>query len=432
MTDDLRPPPVPPLDRAADPLALAVAENDISSGWRVLLVEDDDGDALLVREMLADGVPGAAVERVIRLADARRAARRVDCVLLDLGLPDCQGLDGVEQIVGHAPDTAVVVLTGAASERLGMAAVAAGAQDYLVKGRVDDQLLARSVRYAIERQRAARLARDLFAAERRRADNTRMERALTPPLLLHSPDVEVAVRYRAGREGAELGGDFYDAVEAADGRVTVMIGDVAGHGPDAAALGARLRSAWRALTLACLDQPRVLEVLDRFLRTEVENLTFASLATLDIAQDRREGVLLLAGHPPPIAVGPAGRPLGEGAHGHLLGVMPAPSWTPVTVPLGPGAEVLLYTDGLIEGRTGPDRGDRLGIAAAAALVDELAGRGHRSTVLLDSLLADVQRRNGGPLTDDVALCLVSIPAGPPAQSPPPRREGRDGRGAADG
>ena len=84
-----------------------------------------------------------------------------------------------------------------------------------------------------------------------------MERALIPPPLLRSDDVTVSVRYRAGREDAELGGDFYDTVESTDGTVTVLIGDVAGHGPDAAALGARLRSAWRALTLAGLPQSRV-------------------------------------------------------------------------------------------------------------------------------------------------------------------------------
>ncbi len=390
-------------------LGRLAAEPDASAAWRLLLVEDDDGDALLVREMLADGLPGARIERVTTLAEASRAARYADCVLLDVGLPDAAGIAGVERLVADAPHTPVVVLTGAASERLGIGAVAAGAQDYLVKGRVDDQLLARSVRYAVERQRAARLTRDLFEAERRRADNMRMERALTPPLLLRSSDVEVSVRYRAGREGAELGGDFYDAVEAADGEISVLIGDVAGHGPDAAALAARLRSAWRALTLAGLPQRQVLETLDVLLRTEVEALTFATVATLVIAPDRSGGVLRLAGHPPPLLLGPPTRVVGAGAYGPLLGVMPSPTWTPVDVPLGPGAAVLLYTDGLIEGRTGPGEKARFGLDALVELVGSRVGRGVTAQALLDALLAEVQRRNGGPLADDVALCLVSIP-----------------------
>jgi serine phosphatase RsbU (regulator of sigma subunit) len=395
-------------------LGQLASDLDPAMGWQLLVVEDDDGDALLVRELLADGLPGARVERVTNLADARRAARFVDCVLLDMGLPDGEGIASVEQLVAEAPDTAVVVLTGAASERLGVGAVAAGAQDYLVKGRVDDQLLARSVRYAIERQRAARLTRDLFEAERRRADNTRMERALTPPLQLHSSDVRLAVRYRAGREGAELGGDFYDAVESPDREISVLIGDVAGHGPDAAALAARLRSAWRALTLAGLDQHRVLTTLDAFMRTEVESLTFATVSTLVICPDRQVGRLLMAGHPPPLLLGPPARPVGDGKFGHLLGVMPAPVWNPVEVPLGEGARLLLYTDGLIEGRIEPAARERVGIEGLLALTDDLTAaspNGDRpDTALLDGLLAEAMRRNGGPLTDDVALCLVSIPS----------------------
>ena len=395
-------------------LGQLASDLDPAMGWQLLVVEDDDGDALLVRELLADGLPGARVERVTNLADARRAARFVDCVLLDMGLPDGEGIASVEQLVAEAPDTAVVVLTGAASERLGVGAVAAGAQDYLVKGRVDDQLLARSVRYAIERQRAARLTRDLFEAERRRADNTRMERALTPPLQLHSSDVRLAVRYRAGREGAELGGDFYDAVESPDREISVLIGDVAGHGPDAAALAARLRSAWRALTLAGLDQHRVLTTLDAFMRTEVESLTFATVSTLVICPDRQVGQLLMAGHPPPLLLGPPARPVGDGQFGHLLGVMPAPVWNPVEVPLGEGARLLLYTDGLIEGRIEPAARERVGIEGLLALTDDLTAaspNGDRpDTALLDGLLAEAMRRNGGPLTDDVALCLVSIPS----------------------
>lgn len=379
------------------------------AGSRLLLVEDDDGDALIVRELLADSLPGVDVARATTLAEARQAIGGAECVLLDIGLPDAEGTVGVHRLVADAPDTAVVVLTGADNERLGISAVAAGAQDYLVKGRVDGELLARSVRYAIERQRAARLARDLFQAERQRADNDRMERALAPPPLLQSDDLALAVCYRAGREGAHLGGDFYDAVESADGSITLLIGDVAGHGPDAAALGAHLRGAWRALTLAGFDQTAALGVLDTFIRSEAETLTFATLSTLTIHPDRAAGTLLLAGHPPPLRVGPPAEVLGRSRYGHLLGVMAKPAWTPDEVTLGPAVSVLMYTDGLIEGRAAPGARERLGVAALVELVDELTGRGLEGSDLLDALLTEVQARNGAPLADDVALCLLTIP-----------------------
>ncbi|HEX6418706.1 MAG TPA: SpoIIE family protein phosphatase [Acidimicrobiales bacterium] len=380
---------------------------------RLLLVEDDDRDARAVRALLDSGLPGARVERVCTLAEAGPAAARADCVLLDLDLPDARGTSGVARLVAMAPDTPVVVLTATARGGLGIDAVAAGAQDYLVKDRVDDQLLARSVQYAVERQRAARLARELYQADRQRADNMRMERALAPPPRLRSDDLDLAVRYRAGREGAELGGDFYDAVEHPDGTVTLLIGDVAGQGPDAAALGARLRSAWRALTLAGLDQRRVLTTLDTFLRSEVETLTFATMATFAICPDRRSGVLLSAGHPPPLLLA-AGRMRRIERPGHLLGVVEAPRWAPLDVALCPGTSVLLYTDGLFEGRAAPGSTARLGIEALTDLAAGLVGDGLAGAALLDALLEEVQRRNGGPLTDDVALCLASTPDPPPA------------------
>jgi serine phosphatase RsbU (regulator of sigma subunit) len=389
--------PVPPApDRAEAP------------GWRLLLVEDDDGDALLVREMLADSLPGALVERVATLADAVRRAPDAECVLLDVGLPDAQGARAVEMVTAAAPQAAVVVLTGADSERLGVASVMAGAQDYLVKGRVDDQLLVRSLRYAIERQRAAQLSRDLYDAERRRAENMRLERALTPTPVISSANVSVCLRYLARREGSELGGDFYDAVELPDGELHLLIGDVAGHGADEAALATRMRSAWRALTLAGLDQVTTVRTLDTFIRTEWPAVTFATVCTLTIDARRVAGQLVLAGHPPPIIVGDASRVVGDDAFGPLLGVLPDPDWRAVDLPLGRGATVLLYTDGLVEGRASPSSPQRLGIDALLPIIDDFHRMGTSGSELLDGLLAEARRRNGAPLADDVALCLVTI------------------------
>jgi serine phosphatase RsbU (regulator of sigma subunit) len=390
------------------PIPPTPAPPEAISARHVLLVEDDDGDALLVRELLSDGLPGATVERVASLAEALERAESADCVLLDMGLPDANGTEGVDELTARAPDTAIVVLTGADSERLGVSSVMAGAQDYLVKGRVDDQLLARSLRYAIERQRAVRLTLDLFEADRRRAENARVERALTPTPVIRSDDVSVALRYRARREGSDLGGDFYDVFETADAALHLLMGDVAGHGPDEAALAARLRSAWRALVLAGQEQLEVIDTLDKFIRTEWDTITFATLCTVRIAPDRRSATLVLAGHPPPILVRDRSVPVGGEQHGSLLGVLPEPKWQAVSVPLDPGATLLLYTDGLIEGWSAPDSSTRLGIDGLLPIIDDFGRAGASPDGLLDGLLAEAQRRNGGPLTDDIALCLVRV------------------------
>ncbi|HZM42319.1 MAG TPA: SpoIIE family protein phosphatase, partial [Acidimicrobiales bacterium] len=115
-----------------------------------------------------------------------------------------------------------------------------------------------------------------------------------------------------------------------------------------------------------------------------------------------------------LLLGPPSRRMGDGKFGHLLGVMPAPVWTATEVPLGAGARLLLYTDGLIEGRVAPASSERVGLDGLITLIDNLVGSVPNGdlaeTALLDGLLAEVVRRNGGPLSDDVALCLVSIPS----------------------
>jgi diguanylate cyclase (GGDEF)-like protein/PAS domain S-box-containing protein len=123
----------------------------------VLLVEDNDGDARLVEIMLQDTLgPDVKLSRARTLSEALNvvSAHPPDCVLLDLGLPDAQGLEGVRLIKSVVPMVAVVVLTGEADGAIGTEAVEAGAQDYLVKGNTRDETLSRSIRYAIVRKHA--------------------------------------------------------------------------------------------------------------------------------------------------------------------------------------------------------------------------------------------------------------------------------------
>jgi len=133
-------------------------------GIRVLLVEDNPGDVRLFLELLREtGAGHVKLEHVDRLCTAleRLSNQAFDVVLLDLSLPDAHGLDTLVRAHAHAPSVPIVVLTGLDDQALAVKAVRAGAQDYLVKGRVDGDLLVRSVRYATERARA------LEALERR-------------------------------------------------------------------------------------------------------------------------------------------------------------------------------------------------------------------------------------------------------------------------
>ncbi|WP_426756873.1 ATP-binding protein [Myxococcus sp. Y35] len=123
---------------------------------RLLLVEDNPGDARLLQEELKEiATAQFDVVHVERLADAVRVleASGVDAVLLDLSLPDGQGVANIPRLLNAAPSVPLVVLTGTDDERLAVRAVHEGAQDYLVKGQVTGPLLVRALRYAIERKR---------------------------------------------------------------------------------------------------------------------------------------------------------------------------------------------------------------------------------------------------------------------------------------
>jgi two-component system cell cycle sensor histidine kinase/response regulator CckA len=125
-------------------------------GIRVLLVEDNPGDARLFTELVREtGVGNSQLVQVDRLSAALERLRLepFDVMLLDLSLPDADGLETLIRAHTEAPKVPIVVLTGHDDEALAVRAVRAGAQDYLVKGRVDGDLLVRSIKYAAERGR---------------------------------------------------------------------------------------------------------------------------------------------------------------------------------------------------------------------------------------------------------------------------------------
>ena len=140
------------------------AEDDDGTPLRLLVVEDNPADVELIRAKLAAVAASRAftIDSVDRFSAALRRLKSADVVLLDLGLPDTSGLDGVIRLAHEAPEMPVVVLTGRDDADLGLRAVREGAQDFLLKDKVDGTLLDRSLRYAIERKRAeqalARLA----------------------------------------------------------------------------------------------------------------------------------------------------------------------------------------------------------------------------------------------------------------------------------
>jgi CheY-like chemotaxis protein len=374
----------------------------------VLLVEDDRADALLVEELIADAAVDVDFAWAPSISDAERelARARPDCVLLDLNLPDASGIGALERISKRYPSIPIVVLTGLNDEHFGISAVASGAQDYLVKGRVEPENLRRSLLYAIERKRAELTAVELHASRLQAGENARLERGLQPqPLLLENPNVDVITRYRASRTNALLGGDFYDVVQTPDRTVHVMIGDVAGHGPDEAALGVALRIGWRALTFAGLRGNERMHQLERILFAErpVRGI-FATLLSVALDPDSLRFNAVRAGHPGMLVHGdgdvrwlepPAGPALGLGAH----------EWPVNELELPEGYGLMLLTDGLFEGHSGRGN-ERLGEDGLLELARGLAALPGRAFV--DALIgeAEARARTHGGHTDDIAVVRV--------------------------
>ena len=386
---------------------LAGAAGGSEGSVRVLLVEDDPGDALLVQEILSETDLKVEFDRAMSVAEALPRLHDADCVLLDLALPDAFGLDGLRTVLAGDPQAAVIVLTGLADRSLGALAVASGAQDYLIKAEVDPSLLGRSVRYAIERRRADVATRRLLEANLRREANVRIQRGLLPRPLLRSDGLEVATVYRPGGGGDLLGGDFYDAVELEDGTLRAVIGDVCGHGPDEAALGVCLRIAWRTLVVAGTVHERVLPALDDVLVAErQQDETFVTVCDITVSPDRRLATVRLAGHPPPLLLRPDPVVWPEARPGPPLGVVPGQTWEPAVTELVDAWAVLLYTDGLIEGRW-RHSDERLGIDGLMSRVREDGFEADGWEAGLEATLAWVEEQHGGPLADDVALMLLA-------------------------
>jgi serine phosphatase RsbU (regulator of sigma subunit) len=215
-------------------------------------------------------------------------------------------------------------------------------------------------------------------------------------------------RYRPGRERALLGGDFYDTVQTPDGAVHLMIGDVCGHGPDEAALGVRLRMAWRTLVLAGHIGDGLLVTLDQVLGHERwSEEIFATLCMVTIDPSRRRARFRLAGHPAPLVIDETDvRAVPDDVTGPALGLFPDSDWPEGEMALPRSWSLLLYTDGLIEGRIGPGP-ERLGTEGLTRLAAAARSSGLTGDVLIDHLVTEVESLHGEPLTDDLAIVMLS-------------------------
>jgi len=315
---------------------------------RILLVEDDPDDVWIMQGLLGnrwDGPFELVHAEMLSVALAHLARRQFDVVLLDLALPDSQGIETFAKLHARAGGVPIVVLTGETNERMGVTAVQAGAEDYLVKGQLDDHLLVRSVRYAVERHRRRRAENEL----RRTSEEFRLAGQIQQGLFPAGPPALPGFDLWGDLHPARTtAGDYYDFFSLPDGRTAVAIGDVSGHGMGPALLMAETRASLRALADSSSDVGEILTRANRILTGGADEGHFVTLMLAALDPVQRTLVYASAGQ-----------------RGYLL--EPAGTWqtlestslplgvdASVEVPVAPPIDLVsghilaLFTDGLVE------------------------------------------------------------------------------------
>ncbi len=246
--------------------------------------------------------------------------------------------------------------------------------------------------------------RESLAAEHRLAAQLQQIILPIPQDAIDLPGIRVAVRYLPAERASRVGGDWYHAAPLADGSVLLAIGDVAGHGLQAATTMAQVRHALAALTVTESDPALLLAYINRMLCGSTAQ---ACTGTAVVARyEPQHGMLTWAqaGHPPPLHVR-AGRTVELARpRGPLLGAAVDAVYATASTTFETGDLLVLYTDGLVEYR---DRGLREGLAPVIATLNEISGR--REPQPLATFLGGLRRAN----PDDDTCILAARPTGGP-------------------
>jgi sigma-B regulation protein RsbU (phosphoserine phosphatase) len=234
-----------------------------------------------------------------------------------------------------------------------------------------------------------------------------LQQTLIPPAPPSIPGLDVAAAYRPAGAGDEVGGDFYDVFQVSPGEWVVVIGDVCGKGVDAAVVTAVARYTLRAAAVHVSEPAQALATLNGvLLRHESDRFCTVAFLRLRRSGGRWHVTIGVGGHPLPLLLRSGTAPVFAGTPGSLVGVLPDPSFTDAEVVLEPGDALLVYTDGVTEGRRGDEEygEDRLRAAVVRG--------GESAASLTDTLLGDVLDFQGGDARDDIAIVAVRCPLDP--------------------
>jgi serine phosphatase RsbU (regulator of sigma subunit) len=394
---------------------------------KVLLLEDNPGDARLIQVMVSEaGLDFFEIERVERLKEGinRLEHGGFGVVLCDLSLPDSHGLETFARLHAIAPTVPIIVLSGLNDTTIAVEAVHQGAQDFLIKGQVDGQLLVRAMRYAMERKRMseqlARYAEELRSKNAQLEADFNMAREIQEiflpqqyPTFPHWAAPEQSTLRFSHRylPAAAVGGDFFDIFSITDTTAGVFICDVMGHGMRAALVTAIMRGLVEELMPVAADASKFLTEINRSLhailrRTREPFLATAFYVIIDVAA--AELRFASAGHPSPFVImrnSARVEPLRfcDPRHGPALGLFDRAAFPACRCRISAGDLLLLFTDGIYEADN-PHQEEYGMDRLLNAVRERLALPIER---LFDEMLRDVQRFTHATEFDD-DVCLVGV------------------------
>ncbi|MBN1698481.1 MAG: SpoIIE family protein phosphatase [Spirochaetales bacterium] len=271
----------------------------------IILVEDNPGDARLIKEALSESEKiGATIEHVVRMSELidRFKERTFDLIILDLTLPDATGLETVRRTNSLAPETPIVVLSGLTDEELAIKAVQEGAQDYLVKGQADSRVLERVILYALERNQARirigalrdELQRALLEIDEELEISANIQRRIIQQNIPDKWAKRTSVYYAFAKK---IGGDLFDIIPINDLTTAFVIADGSGHNVHAAFLSIMFKLSLRHQVFSSKGPAELIEGINTELQPYfLENMFFTSFAAWVDEQSNRL-VYSTAGHP---------------------------------------------------------------------------------------------------------------------------------------
>jgi sigma-B regulation protein RsbU (phosphoserine phosphatase) len=234
-----------------------------------------------------------------------------------------------------------------------------------------------------------------------------LQQTLIPPEPPAIPGLLVDAAYRPAGNGEEVGGDFYDIFQIAADDWVVVLGDVCGKGVEAAVITALVRYTLRSVTVRLQQPTQALQELnDVLLRHPSGRFCTVALLRLSRADDGWQLTMSLGGHPQPLLLRSGTAETSKvGTPGSLVGVLDEPDFTETSIRLAPGDSLVIYTDGVTEGRLGREQYGEQRLRATASRHARSPG------AIPQAVLVDVLEFQGGTARDDIAVVSVGVPSG---------------------